>query len=201
MGATRKPRWSSNTNSCSAARRLAAQGYIVLAVDLFGGETATTTTDARGLMQRVIENRELASDNIRQAWQFVSATAGAPRIAVLGWSMGGGLAVETALQLPDGLDAVVIYYGQVPTGPDELAPVEAPILGLFAGEDRGLTPEIVTAFEATLEQLGKTYEIHTYPGARHAFAHPSAAGYDPDVSRDAWQRVLSFLATHLAPPG
>ena len=180
------------------AARLAAEGYIVLAVDLFHGETADDVAGARLLMQGVLENPEFASANIRQAHEFVASVGGAPRIGVLGWSMGGGLALETAMRFPDELDAAVLYYGQVTDDETRLAALTAPVLGLFAGEDRGVTVDAVRAFEAAMSRLDKQHTIRVYPGVRHAFANPKAEGYDAAVADDAWRETVDFLAARLA---
>jgi carboxymethylenebutenolidase len=82
--------WGLNDNIRAMAERLAAEGYIVLAVDLFGGEAATSPEVARQLMLRAVENRDSVTSNIEQAYRFVKETAGAPRIASLGWCFGGG---------------------------------------------------------------------------------------------------------------
>ncbi|MDA0705983.1 MAG: dienelactone hydrolase family protein [Proteobacteria bacterium] len=81
--------WGLNDNIRAMADRLAAEGYIVLAVDLFGGDVATTVPEARRLMLNAIESPELANENIRAAYAFVDGVAGAPRIASLGWDFGG----------------------------------------------------------------------------------------------------------------
>ena len=180
------------------AARLAAEGYIVLAVDLFHGKTAGNPASARPLMQDVLENPELASANIRQAYEFVASVGGAPRIGVLGWSMGGGLALETAMRFSDELDAVVVYYGQVTDDETKLARITAPVLGLFAANDRGVTVDTVRAFEAAMSRLDKQHTIQIYPDVRHAFANPKANAYDAAVAGDAWQRTVGFLAAQLA---
>ena len=108
--------WGLNDNIRAMAERLAAEGYIVLAIDLFGGQAATNPEAARQLMLRAVENRASVTTNIEQAYAFVSETAGAPRVASLGWCFGGGWSLNTAMLFPEDLDAAVIYYGQV-TGP------------------------------------------------------------------------------------
>jgi carboxymethylenebutenolidase len=189
--------WGLNDNIRAMADRLAAEGYIVLAVDLFGGKVATSADEARQLMLSTIEGSEFASENIRQAYEFVSSTAGAPRIGVLGWCFGGGWSLKTAMLFPDKLDAAVIYYGRV-TGDEELLrPINAPILGLFGADDSGISVESVEQFRTALEHLRKKHEIHVYPGARHAFANPTGNAYNADVAEDAWEKTLEFLNYNL----
>jgi carboxymethylenebutenolidase len=177
--------WGLNDNIRAMAERLAAEGY-------------TSPEMARQLMMRAVENRDSVSSNIEQAYAFVSNTAGAPRVASLGWCFGGGWSLNTAMLFPGDLDAAVIYYGQVTDEEDRLSPLEVPILGLFGAEDRGIKVESVRRFEETLERLNKDYEIHIYEGAGHAFANPSGTNFNAEYAEDAWNRTLEFLRARLA---
>ena len=190
--------WGLNDNIRAMADRLAAEGYIVLAVDLFGGEAATSPGVARQLMTRAVENSDSVTSNLEQAYAFVTDTAGAPRVASLGWCFGGGWSLNAALLFPNELDAAVIYYGQVTDSEARLAPLEVPILGLFGSEDRGIKLDSVRRFEDTLERLGKEYDIQVYEGAGHAFANPSGNNFNAEYAEDAWSRTLDFLRGHLA---
>ena len=191
--------WGLNDNIRAMAERLAAEGYIVLAVDLFGGEAATSPEVARQLMLRAVENRDSVTSNIEQAYRFVKETAGAPRIASLGWCFGGGWSFNTAVMFPQDLDAAVIYYGQVTDDEARMSPLDVPILGLFGSADRGIKLESVRRFEGALERLGKDYEIHVYEGAGHAFANPSGRNFNAGYAEDAWTRTLEFLSDRLSP--
>ena len=115
--------WGLNDNVRAMADRLASEGYIVLAVDLYAGKTATNAEVARHMMLSVVENTKAATQNIRKAYQFVSETAGAPRIGSLGWCFGGGWSLTTAMLFPDDLDATVIYYGRVTDDEEKLRPM------------------------------------------------------------------------------
>ena len=190
--------WGLNDNVRAMADRLAGEGYMVLAVDLYGGKTADSPADARALMLEVVEDPGLANENIRAAYEFLT-TAGAPRIGSLGWCFGGGWSLNTAQLFPDELDAAVIYYGQVTGDEERLRPISAPILGLFGADDTGITVESVEAFRASLERLRKEHAIHIYPGVGHAFANPTGTNYNAEAATDAWARTLEFLGRHLVP--
>lgn len=189
--------WGLNDGVRAVADRLAAAGYIVLAVDLFGGKSAATNAEASALMVGVVENPEDASENIRLAYKFLQETAGAPKVASLGWCFGGGWSLNTAMMLSDDLDAAVIYYGQVTDDEELLRPISAPILGLFGANDLGIKVDTVRAFEAALENLGKDYEIEIYSGVGHAFANPTGNNYNAAVANLAWDKTLEFLGKHL----
>lgn len=189
--------WGLNDNIRAMADRLASEGYIVFAIDLFNGKVAKSAGEARVLMAQALENPEAGNQNIRAAFQFVSETAGAPRIGVIGWCFGGGWSLNTARLFPEELDASVIYYGQVTDDEEALQPIGAPILGLFAAEDTGIKVESVKAFEAALQRLRKNFEVHIYPGVGHAFANPTGTNYNAAAAEDAWRRTLEFLKLHL----
>ena len=190
--------WGLNDNVRAMADRLAGEGYIVFAVDLYGGKTATTPAAARVLMLEAIEDVESGRANIQAAFEFVKNTAGAPKVGSLGWCFGGGWSLTTAHLFPDELDAAVIYYGQVTSDEELLAPVTAPILGLFAAEDTGIKVESVNAFRDALQRLRKEHIVHIYPGVGHAFANPTGRRYDAAAANDAWARTLDFLQEHLS---
>jgi carboxymethylenebutenolidase len=189
--------WGLNDNIRAVANRLAAEGYMVLAVDLYNGETAASPGVARVKMLQVVENPDRARENLRQAVQFLNIT-GAPGIASLGWCFGGGWSLNAAMLFPGELDATVVYYGQVTADDEKLAAIDAPLLGLFGAVDRGITVESVNAFEEALQRLRKQHEIHIYPGVGHAFANPTGNNYNREAAEDAWQRTLQFLAENLS---
>ncbi len=149
-------------------------------------------------MLGVVNDAPAARSNIRQAFEFLETTAGAPQLGSLGWGFGGGWSLSAAMLLPEDLAAVVIYYGEVTEDIEKLDPIEAPILGLFGEADRGVPVQSVQRFEAALERLGKDHEIHIYPAAGHAFANPTGRHYNPEFAEDAWQRTLEFLGQKLS---
>lgn len=193
--------WGLNDNIRAMADRLAGEGYVVLAVDMYGGRVATSPEAARQLMLAVVENPEAANENILSAHEFLTAAVNAPGVASLGWCFGGGWSLNTAMLLPDHLEAAVIYYGQVTADQDRLQAITAPILGLFAAEDTGIPLASVEAFADALEDLGLEHEVEVYPGVGHAFANPTGSNYNEQAATDAWARTLDFLARHLGADG
>jgi carboxymethylenebutenolidase len=115
----------------------------------------------------------------------------------IGWCMGGGYSLNVALQEPT-LAATVINYGHLATDPDSLKKINASILGIFGGQDRGISVDDVRKFEQTLKQQGKRVEIVIYPDAGHGFQNPNnKTGYRADDTADAWKHITSFLASSL----
>ncbi len=193
--------WGLTDEMRARADRLAAEGYIVLAIDLFGGQTASDPTAARKLMLSVVEDPRSANENIRGAFEFVSETAGAPRVGAIGWRFGGTWALNTALLFPGKLDASVIYYAQVTSDEEKLRSVTTPILGLFAADDISIRTDSVEAFKAALEALQVDHDIQVYAGVGQRFASESAKTYDARAASDAWNRTLDFFNRHLAGDG
>jgi carboxymethylenebutenolidase len=189
--------WGLNDNIRAMARRFAGEGYLVLAVDLYEGKVATTPEAAMAAMQSAMEKPARLMENLRQARAFLAAQGGATKIGVVGWCFGGGWALETALGIPDGIQAAVMYYGRTQADPKALAPLKAPLLGLFGGKDQGIPVDGVRQMEHELVKLGKNATIVVYPEADHAFANPTGAHYLAGPAEDAWGKTLAFFAQHL----
>lgn len=190
--------WGLTDDVRSVCDRLAAEGFIVLAVDLFGGEVSNTPAAARNLMAAVVEDPDTATQNIASAVDFVQNTAGAPRIGMLGYGLGGGLVLDAAINYGDGLDAAVMYYGQVESDQGKLLPISAPLLGLFGDGDRAVPNESVEKFRDAMRKLRKNFEVITYPDTGTDFASPQSNNYDAAVVEKAWQKSLQFLQLHLS---
>lgn len=184
--------WGLNNHIKHFADRLAAEGYVALAVDLYGGDVAT---DADAAMARMKLVDATAATGTLQAGVQSLRTPGDRKLGVVGWCFGGGWSLQTALSTPD-LDAAVVYYGKVETDPAALAGLQAPLIGVFANRDQGIPTQSVDDFEAALEAAGKDATIHRYD-APHAFANPSNADYDEEKAGDAWEKVRAFLGEKL----
>ena len=115
------------------------------------------------------------------------------RIGSIGWSMGGGLALQLAIHEPR-LAACVVNYGMPPQNPAEIQKINARVLGNFGALDHGVPVGKVLAFEKAMKALKKSVNIKIYPHAGHAFANPdNRRGYRPKAAEDAWSRILAFL--------
>lgn len=189
--------WGLNDWVKEQASKLADQGYVAVAIDLYRGKIATTPDEAHELMRGVPEDR--AARDLHAAVEFLKSQKNVKkdRIGSIGWCMGGGYSLDLALQEPT-LTAAVIHYGHLATDSEQLKKINAAILGIFGGQDRGIPVEDVKKFEQTLKQLGKKVEIVIYPDAAHAFENPiNKAGYRPEDAADAWKRTVDFLARAL----
>ncbi len=185
--------WGLNDWVKDQASKLADQGYVALAVDLYRGKVGTTPDEAHQLMRGVPEDR--AKRDLHAAVEFLKSQSSVKkdRIGSIGWCMGGGYALDVALQEPD-LAATVINYGHLATDPDAIKKINASILGLFGGQDKGITPDDVHKFEASMKQFSKKIDVKIYDDAGHAFENPNNTnGYRADDAADAWRRTVEFL--------
>jgi carboxymethylenebutenolidase len=189
--------WGLNDNIKAMTRRLAGEGYVALAVDLYGGASATTPEEAQALMAKLMAEPGAARNNLRQAYDYLEKYALAPRIGSIGWCLGGGWSLQTAFSYPDALDAMVMYYGQVTNDREQLAKLNVPLLGFFGAEDKSIPVREVQDFRSTLFELGKNAEILVVAGADHAFANPSGGNYNEQAATEAWDKTLAFLRRNL----
>ena len=189
--------WGLNDNVKAMADRLAGQGYVVLALDMFGGEVASTPEQAKSLIGKAFADDEALAANIRAALTYMEKETPASSVATLGWCFGGALSFRTATMFPDKIAATVIYYGHVTSDRATLEPLRMPILGIFGGADESIPVAGVREFEKNLHELGKEAEVLVYDGAGHAFANPSGKSYQAAQAEAAWQKTLNFLDRHL----
>jgi carboxymethylenebutenolidase len=189
--------WGLNDWIKEQASKLADQGYVTLAIDLYRGKVATNGDEAHELMRGVPEDRAtrdlLAASNYLRSQKNVKAD----KVGAIGWCMGGGYSLDLAINDPK-LAAAVINYGHLATEPETLKKINAPILGIFGGKDRGIPVDSVQQFAAELKKQGKKVDVTVFPEAGHAFENPNnKAGYRADDAADAWQRTVKFFASTL----
>jgi carboxymethylenebutenolidase len=175
------------------ASKLADQGYVTLAVDLYRGRVAATPDEAHELMRGMPQDR--ADGDLLAAANYLRSlkTVDPKRVGSIGWCMGGGYSLDLALEDPQ-LAATVINYGHLATSEDSLKKIHAPILGIFGGKDRGIKVEDVQAFEKQMQQLGKRVEVVIFPDAGHGFENPgNKENYRAEDAARAWTKTVEFL--------
>jgi carboxymethylenebutenolidase len=192
--------WGLNEDIKNQADILAREGYVVLAVDLYQGEVATTSDRSRELSSSVRNNPASAIDNLKSAVNYVKSLqiVDGNRIASLGWCFGGDWSLQLALNSSeDPLAATIVYYGRPVTDAASLSNIHWPILGIFGDQDQAIPVESVKQFAAALNASGVTNDIYLYKGVGHAFANPSGDNYAPKETADAWQKTIRFLEKYL----
>jgi carboxymethylenebutenolidase len=182
--------------------RFAAEGFTALAPDMYHGKKIPNSEPDEA--QKALMTMELgqAAKDMSGAVDFL---VGHPAvrgngIGVVGFCMGGGLALWLASLRPDQVRAVVPFYGIVPW--DAVQPdwdrMAAAVEGHFGLEDDFDADELAHKFQHELESRGKEVRMFFYPGGRHAFFNDTRPEvYDEDAARQAWVRTLEFLRAKL----
>ena len=186
--------WGLNDWVKSEADRFAAQGYLVLAVDLFGGTVATDADQAQKLMSALDEKAATEIEVAGVDW-LAQALPG-KKIATLGWSMGGEQSLKASLASGRKVGATVVYYGPPVTDANLLKKLQGPVLGIWAKRDGWVTPEKVAAFDLALKDAEIKHEFRSYD-ADHAFANPSGGHYNAAAAQDASEATRRFLKSVL----
>ena len=189
--------WGLNDWVKEQASKLADQGYVALAIDLYRGKVALRLTRRTSscVACPVIAPTGTCWPRVHSCARRRTSTR--PRSADIGWCMGGGYALDLAIADPK-LKAAVINYGHLASDQATLQKINAAILGIFGGQDKGIPPADVKKFEADLKALGKPVEIKIFPDAGHAFENPNnKQGYRADDAKQAWELTTAFLAKYL----
>ena len=187
------------------AERIAAAGYLTLAVDLYsaGGARRCLVTTIRSLLKG--QGRAFVDIEVARSWLTDSPEC-TGKVGVIGFCMGGGFALLTARE---GFQAASVNYGQLPKELDVLRGA-CPIVGSYGARDRGLR-HAAEKLETTLDEFEVVHDVKEYPNAGHSFLNDAEAGPrplrpifrvlgmgpEPEAAADAWRRIEGFFAQHL----
>jgi carboxymethylenebutenolidase len=196
------------------ARRLAAEGFAVLAPDLWSREaerapaSGSTVEQMRAAVQALPDRRVLGDLEGALAWLEKRAGVDGSKLAAVGFCMGGNHAYQLGCASRR-VKAVVDFYGRLvyreldtakPMQPLEFAfNLSVPILCFFGESDASIPREHVERLRELLTQGAKHFEIVTYPGAGHGFFNDTRPSFVESAARDAWTRTLAFLRETLEP--
>lgn len=179
------------------ADRFAAEGFVALAPDLYHGEK-TTSPDQAGKLMMSLRIDEAAKD-LDGAIDYLQEQKGVTgsKVGTVGFCMGGALSLFAASRNQK-VGACIVFYGGHPNVKPDIASLQAPVLGIWAGKDGFVTPQVVAELDKQLTSAGKRHEFHTYPDTQHAFFNDTRAEvHDAKASADAWTRTLAFLRREL----
>jgi carboxymethylenebutenolidase len=179
------------------ADRLASAGFVALAPDLYHGKTTRSPDEAGKLMMSL--RIDQAARDLAGAIAYLKSQPDVTgrTVGTIGFCMGGALSLYAACSNPD-VGACVVFYGGHPNVKPDLASLEAPVLGVYAGLDGFVTPQVVAELDRQLTAHGKRHEFHTYADAQHAFFNdqrPEVFAAAP--AADAWERTLTFFRREL----
>jgi carboxymethylenebutenolidase len=175
--------------------RLAGEGFVALAPDLYHGRSVTygQPDQAGKLMMAMAVDQ--AERDLAGAIDYLTAQpeVSPKKVGTVGFCMGGALSLFAASKNPE-VGACVVFYGGHPNVKPDLPALQAPVLGLYAGKDGFVSPQVVKALDDELTRLGKRHEFHTYPNADHAFFNEDRPTvYDAQAAADAWSKTVAFF--------
>ena len=186
--------WGLNDHVKDVARRLAAEGYVVLAPDLYHGKVTRDPNEAGTLMGALNRDLEAAVRDMKAAVDALATNTAvkAGRIGVTGFCMGGRLALTLAAH-DDRVKAAAGWYG-VPVPDDAtLQRITGEVLYIYGDQDQFVTKADVARLEKALKAGGVKGRVVTYP-APHAFFNDTRPEvYRPDHARHAWEQVLDLF--------
>lgn len=163
----------------------------IVALDLYDGKVASVRDSAKQYMQNLSQTRAFMI--IESATEKFGDDV---EIATIGWCMGGGYSIQASLIVQERATACVMYYGMPETQSERLSTMQADVLMIWPNQDKWINKEVVDAFKATMQQLGKKLIVEEY-NADHAFANPSNPKHNPEMTADAYAKTLAFLKEKL----
>ena len=182
------------------ARRFAKDGFAALAVDLLSrsGGTGQYKTPEEAIAAIGKLGKDGVEDDLHSAVAYLKKLDFVNgKIGVVGYCWGGGQSLNFATKCRD-LNGAVVYYGRNPDPLDSVQNIPCPVLGNYGEDDPNIMPG-VEPLKAALTKYGKSVDIKTYPGAKHAFNNNTNADrYHPEAAKDAWARTASFFKKNLA---
>jgi carboxymethylenebutenolidase len=191
--------WGLTDHIASIADRLAAEGFVALAPDLFGGKTTHDAEEAGKLLtelpvEQAAKDLAGAVDFLLQNDAVTSKTVGA-----IGFCMGGGFVLLLAAQQGDRVSAAVPFYGVGPGVPDSYTGVKAKVQGHYANQDGMYPPDQAKAQEEQIRKESGAEVEYFFYDAGHAFHNDKdkLGTYDAESARLAWTRAVEFLHHHL----
>lgn len=178
-------------------RRLAAAGYVALALDFYHGQVVHDPAIAYAMMAAVPQDRALRDMEAAIHFLIARRDVNKDKIGSIGWSAGGKWSLLLAVN-DQFLGACVSNYGAPPTDPVDIQKIRAPVLAIFAAADRYIAASDIDNFAAALDRAHKSVDIKVYAKASPGFANPgNKLDYREDAAEDAWKRSVAFLDEHL----
>ncbi len=180
--------------------RLATEGFVALAPDLYGGRTTHDADEAGKLMGELPPERAVRELSGAVDYLLGHEAVTGEKVGAVGFCMGGGFVVLLANQERARIAATVAFYGVLPETPGDLSGIASPVQGHFGEKDDFVPEQAAKAlFEQIGSQSGVQTDLHVYPGRGHAFFNDEnlLGTYDKQAADQAWGRTVEFLRARL----
>ena len=198
--------WGLNDYSRSRAQKLAEEGYVAFALDMYGdGKQAAHPDDAKKFAGEVMSNLPEAKARFEAARALLAADprVDATKLVAIGYCFGGGVVLHMA-RAGEPLAAVASFHGMLGTAePMKPGAFAGRIFVATGGADPFVPAEQVDGFKKEMDAAGAHYEVVVYPGAQHAFTNPASTeagqkfqlplAYDAAADAASWQKLEELL--------
>lgn len=186
--------WGLNPLFKAFCDRLASEGFVALAPDLYHGKVASTIDEAKRLESKM--KHEVAEKEILGALDYLSSNTAAKGqgLGIVGFSLGGFLALGIVDKRPSDLAAIVVFYA---THKGNFTKTQAAFQGHFAEDDPYAAVEEVRELEEIIRRAKREIAFYTYPGTKHWFFEGDRPEFDAKAARLAWERTVQFLHAKL----
>ena len=185
--------WGVDSHIKDITERLARLGFAAVAPDLYHGQVTSEPDEARKMAMALEYDRAAKEIDGAARWILEQPYARGPKIGCIGYCMGGGLVLTTAIRNQD-IGAAIVYYGGLPRPPEQLQAIQAPVLAFYGDGETDRANQL----QQLLAQNDKSIELHIYEGAAHGFFNDTnEGGYNLAAASDTWPRAIHFLREHI----
>lgn len=186
--------WGLNDFFVALCDRLASEGFVALAPDLYAGDIATSIDEAKALLathNKDMEGKALHALDFLKGYPALQGGT----VGTIGYSLGAFVSAQVAALHPEDVAAVVLFYGVVEA---DFAASRAAYLGHFAEDDLWEPLDQVRLMEEGIRAAGREVTFYVYPGTGHWFFEENQPeAYHAESAQLAWERTLSFLRDRL----
>ncbi len=187
--------WGITPHIESLVARLAGEGFLTIAPDLYEGKIATNANDASKMMQSLDWTKAIGFIDGAAKYALAHPRSNG-HVGIIGFCMGGALAFASAARLKE-FEAVVPFYGVPPMDKTPWESLKAPVQAHFSSTDQWATPESAKEIQSKLAAHGTKMELHLYD-AGHAFMNDGRPEvHNPTEAKKAWERATKFLHAQL----
>ena len=187
--------WGLTPDIEEIADRYATEGYLAFSPDLYHGVAATEPDEARKLTMAL--ERDLAAKEIDTAIAWLKGERGVGKVGCVGYCLGGGLTLATAIRPTSNVDAAHVYYGGGMPPSEQIATIKVPVLGSYGADDAGIPKEDVDRLRDTLTKAGVTNDVTLYTGAPHAFFNDTRPSYREGAAMDSWMKSIAWFGKYV----
>ena len=187
--------WGLTPDIKEIADRYATEGYLAFAPDLYHGVATMEPDEARKLTMAL--ERDLAAKEIDAAIAWLKDVRGVGKVGCVGYCLGGGLSLATAIRPTSNVDAVHVYYGGGMPPNEQIATIRVPVLASYGAEDAGIPKEDVERLRDTLTTAGVPNDVTLYEGSPHSFFNDTRPSYREDSAMDSWLKSIAWFGKYL----